>query len=303
MILIYSIYTCTPPVIKKKKKEYFLGHLLFTLNTLHSFLRDEINYFLSACHTVGEEPPEVSGDNLHPPLKMLQIVSHWVESCPSYLFPGQLLDQHNTTKLPLINSNSSYQSLDFYSSRSPLVGLIQWCIITPLTAALNLYGQKSHKDELLQSPRLKSPDFAFDPFNNSTNNRTDQMAAKTVKSTRDVGSMVANLHAKLLSLILSGPLPQLTGGKHSHLISGDDMRTVVSTLLSYKQKLLSVELSRTVMSSLVSWTEESVERLAQFLQILLSTSLLSMKHGGCAYTCIISNSMNTMNRNRLMMCG
>ena len=77
-------------------------------------------------------------DHLHPPLKMLQIVSHWVEVYPAFLFPAPLLDQHIMPKLPLLNSsNSNYHSLDFYSSRSPLVGLIQWYVVSPLTMGLN----------------------------------------------------------------------------------------------------------------------------------------------------------------------
>ena len=209
-------------------------------------------------------------DHLHPPLKMLQIVCHWVEVYPSFLFPTQLLEQHNAPKLPLINSNSSSQALDFYSSRSPIVGLIQWCVITPLTAALNLYGQKPH----LKSPTLKSPK---SPFNNQQG-----LSNKLSNQTKDAATLIAEIHANLLSLLLSGlqqPLVQLTG-KHTHLISNADMKDVVSALLGFREKLSSLEQARGVSPSLLgSWMEESVERLAQFTQILLSAGLVSMKYG------------------------
>ena len=215
---------------------------------------------------------------------MLQTVSHWVETYPSFLFPGQLLDQPSTPKLPLINSNSSFQSLDFYSSRSPLVGLIQWCVITPLTSTLNYYGQ-SRKDDLIKSPTLKSPTFkspeaSTDPVSNVTNRQ--ELSNRSPKPmTKDVSMLVADLHANLLSLLLSEsqqPPLQLTS-KHGQLITGNDIRDVVSALTGFKQKLLSLELSRMAMSTIESWLEESVERLAQFLQILLFTGLLSMKQG------------------------
>ena len=227
---------------------------------------------------VGEELPQVDMDHLHPPLKMLEIVSHWVEAFPTFLFPAQLLDQHITPKLPLINSSSSYQSLDFYSSHSPLVGLIQWCVISPLMIGLNLYGQKPHKGDP-KSPSLKSPGIITDPFNNDNQS---ELLRKSPQP-KDITVLMADLHANLLSLLLSGmyqPPPMQLIGKHGHLLSGNDMRDVVAALLGFKEKLLSSnEHSRAVLSSLGSWLEESVERLAQFLQILLSTGLLSMKQG------------------------
>lgn len=236
---------------------------------------------------VGDVKPsdsKVDRDHLHPPLNMLQTVSHWVETYPSFLFPGQLLDQHSTPKLPLINSSSSFQSLDFYSSRSPLVGLIQWCVITPLTSSLDLYGQqKSHKDDL-KSPALKPPEASIDPVNVNSQRELSNKSSKAAMM-KDVSLLVADLHANLLSLLLSvsqQPPLQLTG-MHGQLITGNDMRDVVSALMGFKQKLSSLELSRTASSSIGSSLEESVERLAQFVQILLFTGLLSMKQGIYAY--------------------
>ena len=204
---------------------------------------------------------------------MLQILSHWVENYPSFLFPAQLLDQHSTPKLPLINSNSSIQSLDFYSSRSPLVGLIQWCVISPLATGLNLYSQKSQKGGVIKSPSLKSPN-VVDPFN-------QQELSSKMSEPKDAATLMADLHANLLSLLLSSlqQLPPHLAGKHGHLLTGNDMKSVLSALLGFKQKVSATEHSRAVLSSLGSWMEESVERLAQFLQILLSTGLLSMKQG------------------------
>jgi hypothetical protein len=182
-------------------------------------------------------------------------------------------------KLPLLNSaNSSYQNLDFYSSRLPLVGLIQWCVISPLTTGLNLYGQqKSPRKGDPRSPSLKSPGIVTDPFNYHP-----EVVSKS-SHPKDFTTLMADLHANLLSLLLSGlyqPPMQLMG-KHGHLLTGNDMRDIVSALLGFKEKLsLSSEPSRAVPSSLRgSWMDESVERFAQFLQILLSTGLLSMKQG------------------------
>ena len=224
-------------------------------------------------------------DHLHPPLKMLQIVSHWVEAYPAFLFPAPLLDQHIMPKLPLLNSsNSNYQSLDFYSSRLPLVGLIQWCVVSPLTMGFNLYGQqqKSRKGDPKSPSSLKSPGIVTDPFNY----HPEESSSKSSQP-KDFTALMADLHANLLSLLLSGPYqppPLQLMGKHGHLLTGNDMRDIVSALLGFKEKLsLSSEQSRTVHSSLGSWMDESVERLAQFLQILLSSGLLAMKQGTVLY--------------------
>ena len=241
---------------------------------------------------------EVDRDHLHPPLKMLQTVSHWVETYPSFLFPGQLLDQHSTPKLPLINSSSNFQSLDFYSSRSPLVGLIQWCVITPLTSSLDLYGQqKLHKDNL-KSPALKSPE-AFTDLVNVNSQREPSNKSSKAATTKDVSMLVADLHANLLSLLLSGsqqPPPLQLTGMHGQLITGNDMRDIVSALTGFKQKLSSLELPRTATSSIGSLLEESVERLAQFVQILLFTGLLSMKQGTCMmlWTCMCTQKFKRL---------
>ena len=243
-------------------------------------------HVLVICHwfiSDGEALPQVDVDHLNPPLKMLEIVSHWVETYPTFLFPAQLLDQHATPKLPLLNSNSNHQSLDFYSSHSPLIGLIQWCVISPLTTGLNLYGQKSRKGDS-KSPSLKSPGIITDPFSNPPT----ELSSKSSSEPKDATTMMADLHANLLSLLLSGTyqLPIQLVGKHGHLLTGSDMRGVVSLLLGFKEKLASSsENSRTVMSSLESWLDESIERLAQFLQILLSTGLLSVKQGIECRTC------------------
>ena len=240
-------------------------------------------FLLLSTRPVGEDrPPEVDIAHLHPPLKMLQIISHWIEVYPSFLFPSQLLDQHNTPKLPLINSNSSSQALDFYSSRSPIVGLIQWCVVSPLTASLNLYGQKSN----VKSPTLKSPK---DPFNN----QQGLLGSKaTNQTTKVAATMVAEIHANLLSLLLSGlqqPLVQLTGN-HSHLVTTSDVDNIVSALTGFREKLSTMDHSKGVATSLGSGMEESVERFAQFLQILLSTGLLSMSYGESTYTSLLSLS-------------
>lgn len=221
-------------------------------------------------------------DHLHPPLKMLQIVSHWVETYPMFLFPAPLLDQHIVPKLPLLNSsNSNYQILDFCSSRLPLVGLIQWCVISPLTMGLNLYGQQKSRKGDPKSPSLKSPGIITDPFNYHPEEPNKSSQPK------DFTTLMADLHANLLSLLLSGlyqPPIQLMG-KHGQLLTGNDVSDVVSALVGFKEKLSSSsEQSKAVLSSLGSWMDESVERLAQFLQSLLSTGLLSMKQGTC--TCM-----------------
>lgn len=191
------------------------------------------------------------------------------------------MDQHTTTKLPLINSTSSHQQLDFYFSGSPLLGLIQWCTITPLTAGLNLYGKTSFKEDM-KSPILKSPTVKM------------TLLTKSSSESKDASILLAEIHANLLSSILCGlqqtPL-QLTG-KHSYLLNGNDLKSVASVLIDLKQKLLKSELTKSAVSAVTSWMEESVERLAQYLQVLLSTGLLSIKQGitliicGCFLACV-----------------
>ena len=89
-------------------------------------------------------------------------------------------------------------------------------------------------------------------------------------------SLVAKLHANILSVILSHS--QSFG--YRSLVS-DDIAVIMATLLAFSQKISQGQSrdSGTGGGGVASMMNESVERLAQFLQITLSCGLLSLNSG------------------------
>ena len=90
-------------------------------------------------------------------------------------------------------------------------------------------------------------------------------------------SLVAKLHANILSVILSHS--QSFG--YRSLVS-DDIAVIMATLLAFSQKISqgqSRDSGTGGGGGVASMMNESVERLAQFLQITLSCGLLSLNSG------------------------
>lgn len=194
---------------------------------------------------------------------MLEIVSHWVETFPEFLFPSKLSDKWSD--LPLLRTKKLTPH-----SKSPLPGLMQWCMLAPLIPGEQLSGsnprhsQKSLKETVVHMTASRSETRLGDK---NDSQKEEKFA-----------SLVAKLHANILSVILSHS--QSFG--YRSLVS-DDMAVIMATLLAFSQKISQGQSrdSGTGGGGVASKMNESVERLAQFLQITLSCGLLSLNAGQC----------------------
>ena len=206
---------------------------------------------------------------------MLQIVSHWLANCPALLSPPSLLSKE-LSDLPLVHSHDS----DFHSKfpdlkptlQSLLPGLMQWCVLAPL--CLEEKGPKNssslQRDTLnkLDKVSKRASEFVNGVQALSLDAGSLRTGEREHTGDLDMQPLIASLHADLLSGILSltKPLPCQ--------LSGDDVAMLVANLLKYyTQKKLSVG------GELVDKMEECVERLAQLLQISLSSGLLMLGAG------------------------
>ena len=215
-------------------------------------------FFLLHIRTVGSVPQGVHSDHLHPPIRMLEIVSHWVETFPEFLFPSKLSDKWSD--LPLLRTKKLTPH-----SKSPLPGLMQWCMLAPLIPREQLSGgnprhsQKGLKETVVCMTAETPP-----------NGKNDSLREEKF------ATLVAKLHANILSVILSHS--QSFG--YRSLVS-DDIAVIMATLLAFSQKISQAQSrdSGTGGGGVASKMNESVERLAQFLQITLSCGLLSLNAG------------------------
>ena len=213
--------------------------------------------------TVGSVPQGVHSDHLHPPIRMLEIVSHWVETFPEFLFPSKLSDKWSD--LPLLRTKKLTPH-----SKLPLPGLMQWCMLAPLIPGEQLSGgnprhsQKSLKETVVHMTASRSE---TRPGDKNDSQKEERFA-----------SLVTKLHANILSVILSHS--QSFG--YRSLVS-DDMAVIMATLLAFSQKISQGQSrdSGTGDGRVAGKMNESVERLAQFLQITLSCGLLSLNAGQC----------------------
>lgn len=258
-----------------------------------------------------------SGSNLdstylNPPIRILQIISHWVSTFPDLLSSEQLLDK-DIYQLPIINSKIP----DFHSSfetgqpdaststmKSLLPGLIQWCVLAPLSPVAtkclsngdlkNRPGfeknmKQSLKDELVTRHHTDNEDtlkaigglslMATDEKDRHATSENMMRPDTQGGSKEDTHSILASLHADLLSNILSLSKPLTCQ------LSGDDIALVVAALLGYysqrmqQGKEAEAKLGGGERSSLSGKMDDCVERLAQILQICLSSGLINLRPG------------------------
>ena len=192
---------------------------------------------------------------------MLEIVSHWVETFPEFLFPSKLSDKWSD--LPLLRTKKLTPH-----SKSPLPGLMQWCMLAPLIPREQLFGGNPQHSQKGLKERVVHMTASFSeapPNGKNDSQREDKFA-----------SLVAKLHANILSVILSHS--QSFG--YRSLVS-DDMAVIMATLLAFSQKISQGQNRDSGTGGVASKMNESVERLAQFLQITLSCGLLSLNAGQC----------------------
>ena len=231
---------------------------------------------------VGTAIPGVDPSNLCPPIRLLEIVSHWVKTCPEFLFPTQLLERK--TDLPLLRSKKS-TALHSVST-SPLPGLIQWCVLAPL---VDVPHHKPNKKSIgRRRSRVLSHSHNLELNSGDSKNEKVHVgtAAADPETEGTTETLVSELHANLLSVILSHPT---SFGQHS--LTSDNLAVVVAALLGFRQQLQAR--TRDTGGSGGGGgigcddggggMSESVERLAQFLQISLSNGMLVLSAGVLLY--------------------
>ena len=181
-----------------------------------------------------------------------------------------------------------------------MTGLIQWCILTPLVTAKQTSEPSRRKSSI--SAKKFAKDHLPSPKVNALKNGVsveEKQGSKAKNPPMEMSAIVTKLHADLLSLIHSHS--QLLGYKS---VSGDDVAVVVAALLGLRNKLsksggggggggrqqdgtgrkrdggrMAAATGGGGGGGGVPRMEESVERLAQFLQISMSSGLLALKQG------------------------
>lgn len=201
---------------------------------------------------------------------------------PQFLYAARLIDKK--TDLPSFHSASKSPRP---SPASPLAGLMQWCVLEPCDShTKDTTGDQSEgaqKDSKLHeaSKSVVSVSTPTEEQKQSTTNESTKQEDKTV----DFKTLIARLHANLLSVILSDS----QSFPHETLTSDHVAMTVAALLglsnhhptqLKRRGKAGEEEKPQERNQDL----DESVERLAQFLQISLSTGLLALSTGEyCMY--------------------
>ena len=213
-------------------------------------------------------------------------------------------------ELPIINSKTPNSHSIFVAGqpdpspnavKSLLPGLIQWCVLAPLApvAAKSVLSNgelctgnetnlkqtlkdgvsRHHTDNQADTLRairglsLLATD-EEDRYDRSENKTSTGTECDVKESTH---SILASLHADLLSNILSLSKPSKCQ------LSGDDIAVVVAALLGYfgqrTQQETEAKLRGEERSSLSVKMDDCVERLAQILQICLSSGLINLRPG------------------------
>ncbi len=192
---------------------------------------------------------------LNPPIRMLQIVYHWLSTYPNLLSPPPLLSME-ISELPLVHSSSMNFDSEFPKPvlQCLLPGLMQWCVLAPLCPNYPTIAKETES----KSNYSKDSD---EPMDTSSSKLLDN---------KDMQIILTSLHADLLSSILS------LSKSVTCQMSGKEMAVLIANLLGYysHRKQRGEE-------EVTEKMEECVERLAQLLQISLSSGLLNLRSGEC----------------------
>ena len=253
---------------------------------------------------VGTPPPGVDSARLQPPMQLLSIISNWLEKTPQFLYAPRLIDKK--TDLPSFHNASKA----LRCPASPLAGLMQWCILAPCD-----HTQRDSETFLRPAKDPKSTE-ASDTVATTTPIAEDTVKQTAVKDEKesvqsakvegkeealDFQTLMVKLHANLLSVILSDSQSFLHG-----TLTSDHVAVIVAALLglSKHQPMQLKKRGKAEWKKQVGKGEdggdesksedldESVERLAQFLQISLSTGLLQLSSGeACINTVLCTCTM------------
>ncbi len=240
---------------------------------------------------VGKLLPVVASSDINPPIRMLRIVSHWVESSPE-LFSCPHYPEITPTKLPLLHPRTTPSGGTDGSDvppllRSPITGIIQWCVLAPMVNHSKVYSRTTNQSSSNSNGTKLVGSNPTGTGQNSTGIKKLTCMATPLSANSDVGSeeseenfqqILAQLHAELLSALLSVGHTHSSsssgGGGITDSLNSDDVARIVAALIAFSQKQGGEEG--------VKGMEESVERLAQFLQISLSAKALKLEPGEVA---------------------
>ena len=185
---------------------------------------------------------------LCPPIKLLQLVTHWMTTSPEFITASSILTEVKDKGLVLLRSQLPQSSV----GTSPLKGLAQWCIVEPLLPASLLLTMRGSGRSMSTSKADAS----------SHDSRQHEFQ-----------SLTSHLHADLLTSLTVLPKGAVRG-----LLSTDELVVLVASLLDFGQQVqslpqpLSSEEHKATMDA-------AIDRLAQLLQIGLSTGAIILQPG------------------------
>ena len=240
--------------------------------------------------------PPVAGtnlSNLQPPVRLLRLIAHWVEVAPDFLYAARLIDR----KLDIPSFHPANKGSRSPPPSAPLAGLMQWCILAPCSHSTVA------PEDTVNSVKAVDMDTSEDAV--LTHKHTEKKGqngeggggggggggGEGEGGESDMATLVAHLHASLLSVILSNSKSFQRGS-----LTSDHIAVVVAALLGFSchqpQQLVKKKRERKTGregrreevegeedSEGREGLKESVERLAQFLQISLSAGLLDLSPG------------------------
>ncbi len=219
---------------------------------------DSLTLFLT-CILFSVSKTRNDSSQLNPPIRMVQIVSHWFSTFPDLLSSSPLVCK-DISKLPLVHSSSSTSDPN-PTLQSLLPGLMQWCILSPL------YPNPTGSPKDTHTKSGNSPNASF--------KKPMDTLVKSL-SVDDMQTLMTSFHANLLSNILSISKPP------PWQLCDDEITSLVTNLLAYYSERKQQEGRE---GSMAEKMDECVERLAQLLQLSLSSKLLNLRPGEWVSVC------------------
>lgn len=245
---------------------------------------------------VGTPAPAVNSEHLQPSKQLVSIISKWLENKPQFLYAASPIEKTDLLSFHGANK-STHQAAP---AVSPLAGLMQWCVLAPCHHTKPPSEREDNATGTAEKTSTQYQTLNTVAYPSSTGEKNaslmessreeeggNEQGGKVDDKEMNFQMLVAKLHANLLSVILSDS--QLF--PHGTLTSDHVAVTVAALLGLSKHTTLAQRKKRgKMMASAAEETgdrdrekskdlEESVERLAQFLQISLSTGLLALSAG------------------------
>ena len=237
---------------------------------------------------------------LCPPRQLLSIISHWVEKTPQFLYAPRLMEKTDVIAFhsPGKASTAAPSATTTGTSESPLAGLMRWSILAPCHRHHPEQGAEELQKKSLVHKKVKqfSEKTKEGLSSATTSTGRDSLApageegeGRDKNTEEDFQMLISKLHANILSVILSDSqsFPRDT-------LTSDHIAVTVAALLGLSRHQ-PAQLKRRGKGGVAAAAateernqgegenhqelEESVERLAQFLQISLSTGLLVLSSG------------------------